>query len=183
MDVDARDARRSAATRAPIGHVMLAIDTKVRARGRRARGERRARETNASRDWRDVVATRAGARRERAMRTTRKERGRATVERERWTDDGTDARARDRRRREDDGDDATTRGGTTSDAGAKPLPDYEASQMPVYDGETVGEFCAAAWSGVPSVDSSVELLWGTILLPGDRGVAAVGDHQALADRL
>ena len=36
--------------------------------------------------------------------------------------------------------------------------------MPVYDGETVGEFCARV-VGVPSVDSSVELLWGTILLP------------------
>jgi len=36
--------------------------------------------------------------------------------------------------------------------------------MPVYDGETVGDFCARV-VGVPRVDSSVELLWGTILLP------------------
>lgn len=35
--------------------------------------------------------------------------------------------------------------------------------MLVYDGEIVGEFCVCV-VGVLSVDLSVELLWGTILL-------------------
>jgi len=94
MDVDARDARASAATRASIGHVMLAIDTKVRARARRARAiESRAR---ASRDSRDLADRRARARGDRGERDgTRKMRRDAMDARERTTDGGsTRARVR-----------------------------------------------------------------------------------------
>lgn len=44
------------------------------------------------------------------------------------------------------------------------LPEYEPSSIPVYVGETVGDFCARL-TGLPADDEGVEVLWGTILLP------------------
>ena len=44
------------------------------------------------------------------------------------------------------------------------LPEYEPSSIPVYVGETVGDFCARL-TGLPADDGGVEVLWGTILLP------------------
>ena len=44
------------------------------------------------------------------------------------------------------------------------LPEYAPSSIPVYVGETVGDFCARL-TGLPADDEGVEVLWGTILLP------------------
>jgi len=52
------------------------------------------------------------------------------------------------------------------------LQDYEPSSMPVYVGETVGDFCARL-TGLPADDERVELLWGTILLPNIESLGAL----------
>lgn len=44
--------------------------------------------------------------------------------------------------------------------------------MPVYVGETVGDFCARL-TGLPADDERVELLWGTILLPNVESLGAL----------
>ena len=44
------------------------------------------------------------------------------------------------------------------------LPEYAPSSIPVYVGETVGDFCARLVS-LPAGGRRVEVLWGTILLP------------------
>ena len=64
------------------------------------------------------------------------------------------------------------RGGAASSSGDGPnwFGEYDPSAVPVYDGESVEEFCARL---AGKRDSGAELLWGTILLPESEIIQAL----------